>query len=582
MTQLISIKEDTSREPGYVVLTFDDIPQGLTQLDYALVRTGFSTPYFGPNGWQSEEAWLSPEHAWLADGQLKLLLPPSVTDELDIQSYELVLWSDQFALGTLAFFWSGFPLEETEEAIPPKQHTPLLAESAAALAHAAEDIPKPQVDTSQATTTPPTSESTPGSAKPLLYATAAVIALSGLAYWVFGQWTGKATDEAAPSLSQVTSQPDEPIAGHETISEPPTAEPPQTLATTSESQEPPATVREDVEDDEVTLAETATAPTAPSPRAATPTEVASATSPASETTASETPMVVATEIEEAASVEISAETDQASAGPAPSVEADTAQAPEPPPPVVIAETDQTTPPEAAETTEQSPQNTVTSETQSPHPAPATASVEQTELTLQELGGNGASSDNDGAENIETATVKETLDGLFEANPPPSIEPANFQTPAALAPNQETAPNNGAQETTALTLRALDDLAVSGPDGVMINPLENDISTQGSRLQLVSVYGEKSGFAFITRDPNQPNRIRYKPRANFKGFETLSYTVEDEHGQRAVAQVRIEVTGPAGAATQPAFEGRLPSALRQDNRPNNPEMDQQLQDYFGSQ
>jgi len=85
--------------------------------------------------------------------------------------------------------------------------------------------------------------------------------------------------------------------------------------------------------------------------------------------------------------------------------------------------------------------------------------------------------------------------------------------------------------------ARDDYAETDEDtSVTINVLSNDTDPDGDTLSVVSVSEPEHGRAVI----NEDGTITYIPDPNFSGYDSFTYTVEDEEGLRAEATVTVYV------------------------------------------
>lgn len=106
MNPTISVSEDLNREPGYTVYTVSGVEGNIERLSYSVIRHGYDYNYLGESEWQAAFAWLEPEDAWYESGQLKFVVPPEVTWQMDPQGYVLKL--DLYpSIGELSidFFW---------------------------------------------------------------------------------------------------------------------------------------------------------------------------------------------------------------------------------------------------------------------------------------------------------------------------------------------------------------------------------------------------------------------------------------------------------------------------------------------
>ena len=80
------------------------------------------------------------------------------------------------------------------------------------------------------------------------------------------------------------------------------------------------------------------------------------------------------------------------------------------------------------------------------------------------------------------------------------------------------------------------------ENVLINVLGNDTDPDGDALSVVSVSNGANGVAEISN-----NQIRYTPKANYIGPESLSYSVSDGNGGQASASISITVENVAPIA-----------------------------------
>ncbi len=106
MNPTISVSEDLNREPGYTVYTVSGVEGTIERLSYSVIRHGYDYNYLGEREWQAAFSWLEPEDAWYESGQLKFVVPPEVTWQMDPQGYVLKL--DLYpSIGELSidFFW---------------------------------------------------------------------------------------------------------------------------------------------------------------------------------------------------------------------------------------------------------------------------------------------------------------------------------------------------------------------------------------------------------------------------------------------------------------------------------------------
>lgn len=93
-------------------------------------------------------------------------------------------------------------------------------------------------------------------------------------------------------------------------------------------------------------------------------------------------------------------------------------------------------------------------------------------------------------------------------------------------------------------------AVKGGPAIVIDALANDSSSpdRWEELAIIDLSGSPQGTASIAPDGKS---IHYLPNTTFSGSDTFSYTVTDEHGGSATAQVTVAVEF---ANTAPVFAG----------------------------
>ncbi|MFA9398732.1 MAG: Ig-like domain-containing protein [Clostridiaceae bacterium] len=86
-------------------------------------------------------------------------------------------------------------------------------------------------------------------------------------------------------------------------------------------------------------------------------------------------------------------------------------------------------------------------------------------------------------------------------------------------------------------KAIEDQGIVEEDSVcnIIDVINNDIELDGDKLVIESIEESEHGIVKI-----ENNKIVYTPNKNFNGQDNISYTVNDGHGETAVAKVNITV------------------------------------------
>lgn len=87
MNPTLSVSEDLNRDPGYTVITIAGLDATVERLSFSIMRHGYDVNYIGQSGWQAAFEWLEPEDAWYENGQLKFVIPPDITWQMDPQGY---------------------------------------------------------------------------------------------------------------------------------------------------------------------------------------------------------------------------------------------------------------------------------------------------------------------------------------------------------------------------------------------------------------------------------------------------------------------------------------------------------------
>lgn len=106
MNPTLRVSEDLNRDSGYSVFTVSGMDGEIERLSYAIVRHGYDHNHLGEQGWQAAFVWIEPEEAWYASGQLKFIVPPALTWQMDPQGYRLKLGPYPPARElSIDFFW---------------------------------------------------------------------------------------------------------------------------------------------------------------------------------------------------------------------------------------------------------------------------------------------------------------------------------------------------------------------------------------------------------------------------------------------------------------------------------------------
>jgi len=105
---------------------------------------------------------------------------------------------------------------------------------------------------------------------------------------------------------------------------------------------------------------------------------------------------------------------------------------------------------------------------------------------------------------------------------------------------------GASDTATVTITvnniapiAVNDVATSSGDTVVIFVTANDSDPDGTSLQLLSTTNPTNGVI----SSNGGNEIEYTPNAGFVGIDTFTYTINDVDGATSTATVTVTVNDP---------------------------------------
>jgi|GEM_PF-4639371 len=129
---------------------------------------------------------------------------------------------------------------------------------------------------------------------------------------------------------------------------------------------------------------------------------------------------------------------------------------------------------------------------------------------------------------------------------------NFNGSVSISYTIEDSEQNSASGTISVNVAPVNDNPVTTPDSgttledtsLTINVVQNDTDIDGDRVSLVSAIASQGDIQILN-----VNELRYTPRGDFNGADSISYSVTDNNGGEATGNVAVTIT-PVNDAPRP--------------------------------